>query len=216
MATVAIFFLHDFSLGPGVRHRPVNWKRRGRGRSETAPSETRRTTESATPHAAGRRPKRRPESPNVHKLPRARGGGGGPPLATDVDTPVTHHKLEISTARRSNTPPPSRKCRSKNSGETEGGAHLLLRLHARSCRARRKRPLTFAFNGGPGSASIWVHMGAMGPRKAVLTEHGDMPPPPFGLIDNPRSWPRTKPIWCSSIRSAPAIAERKLPTWRDG
>lgn len=47
-----------------------------------------------------------------------------------------------------------------------------------------KRPVTFSFNGGPGSASVWVHMGAFGPRRAVLLDNGDMPPPPYQLTEN--------------------------------
>jgi carboxypeptidase C (cathepsin A) len=46
------------------------------------------------------------------------------------------------------------------------------------------RPLTFAFNGGPGSASIWLHMGALGPRKVILQKNGFMPPAPYRLEDN--------------------------------
>src|SRR5207248_6130387 len=53
---------------------------------------------------------------------------------------------------------------------------------------RATRPLTFAFNGGPGSASIWVHMGAVGPRRATLLDNGDMPPPPYSLVDNEQTW----------------------------
>jgi len=49
------------------------------------------------------------------------------------------------------------------------------------------RPLTFAFNGGPGSASIWLHMGALGPRKVVLQPEGWMPPAPYHLEDNTSS-----------------------------
>ena len=48
-----------------------------------------------------------------------------------------------------------------------------------------KRPVTFAFNGGPGSASIWLHMGALGPRRVALQPDGMMPPSPYHLIDNP-------------------------------
>ena len=53
---------------------------------------------------------------------------------------------------------------------------------------RRSRPVTFAFNGGPGSASVWVHLGAFGPKKALLDDEG-MPvgPPPGRLIDNDQS-----------------------------
>ncbi len=46
------------------------------------------------------------------------------------------------------------------------------------------RPLTFCFNGGPGSSSVWLHLGAFGPRRVKLTDEGDLPPPPFRLVDN--------------------------------
>ena len=47
-----------------------------------------------------------------------------------------------------------------------------------------KRPVTFSFNGGPGSSSVWLHLGALGPRRVKLNDDGSMPPPPFGLVDN--------------------------------
>src|ERR1700677_441102 len=51
------------------------------------------------------------------------------------------------------------------------------------------RPVTFAFKGGPGAASVWLHLGALGPRRVKLTETGDGPPaPPFALADNESSW----------------------------
>ena len=52
----------------------------------------------------------------------------------------------------------------------------------------RKRPVTFSFNGGPGSASVWVHLGAFGPKKALLDAEGrPVGPPPGQLVDNPYS-----------------------------
>jgi len=48
-----------------------------------------------------------------------------------------------------------------------------------------ERPLTFAFNGGPGSASLWLHMGALGPRKVVLEPEGFLPPAPYRIVSNP-------------------------------
>ncbi len=51
----------------------------------------------------------------------------------------------------------------------------------------RRRPLTFSFNGGPGSSSVWLHLGLLGPRRVRLTFEGDMPQPPFDLADNPFS-----------------------------
>lgn len=46
------------------------------------------------------------------------------------------------------------------------------------------RPVTFCFNGGPGSASVWLHLGALGPRRAKLNDDGSLPAPPFSLMDN--------------------------------
>ena len=53
---------------------------------------------------------------------------------------------------------------------------------------RAARPLIFVFNGGPGSASIWLHMGALGPKRVDMGAQGFMPPPPFQLIDNAHTW----------------------------
>jgi carboxypeptidase C (cathepsin A) len=47
-----------------------------------------------------------------------------------------------------------------------------------------QRPLTFAFNGGPGSSSVWLHLGALGPRRVVLQPGGFMPAAPYHLQDN--------------------------------
>jgi len=50
-----------------------------------------------------------------------------------------------------------------------------------------RRPVTFAFNGGPGSSSIWLHMGVLGPRRVVVNDPGYAPPPPSERLDNPYS-----------------------------
>jgi carboxypeptidase C (cathepsin A) len=47
-----------------------------------------------------------------------------------------------------------------------------------------KRPVTFCFNGGPGSSSVWLHLGALGPRRVRMNEDGTLPKPPFSLLDN--------------------------------
>ena len=46
------------------------------------------------------------------------------------------------------------------------------------------RPITFAYNGGPGSSSVWVHMGAFGPKRVVTPDTTHAPPPPYQLVDN--------------------------------
>ena len=50
--------------------------------------------------------------------------------------------------------------------------------------AHAARPITFSFNGGPGSSSVWLHLGVLGPRRVVLEEDGRPLPPPYRLVDN--------------------------------
>ena len=47
-----------------------------------------------------------------------------------------------------------------------------------------QRPLTFSFNGGPGSASVWLHLGLFGPRRVQMGDAGALLPPPYKLVDN--------------------------------
>ncbi len=49
---------------------------------------------------------------------------------------------------------------------------------------KAQRPITFSFNGGPGSSSVWLHLGALGPRRVVMDDIGNLPPPPYRLVDN--------------------------------
>lgn len=51
-----------------------------------------------------------------------------------------------------------------------------------------ERPITFAFNGGPGSSSVWLHMGALGPRRVAFGVEGEVLPPPGRIVDNEFSW----------------------------
>jgi carboxypeptidase C (cathepsin A) len=51
-----------------------------------------------------------------------------------------------------------------------------------------KRPLTFTFNGGPGSSSVWLHMGGLGPKRVVLNDEGVSVGPPYQYINNEYSW----------------------------
>jgi carboxypeptidase C (cathepsin A) len=46
------------------------------------------------------------------------------------------------------------------------------------------RPVTVAFNGGPGSSSVWLHLGLLGPRRVVMGDAGALTGPPWGLVDN--------------------------------
>jgi carboxypeptidase C (cathepsin A) len=50
-----------------------------------------------------------------------------------------------------------------------------------------RRPIAFAYNGGPGSSSVWLHMGSLGPRRIVTADAGATPPPPYRAVDNAES-----------------------------
>ncbi|HXJ45179.1 MAG TPA: peptidase S10 [Candidatus Dormibacteraeota bacterium] len=50
-----------------------------------------------------------------------------------------------------------------------------------------KRPITFAFNGGPGAGSLWLHVGALGPRRVEMGDEGNLLPPPYKFVDNEAS-----------------------------
>ena len=50
------------------------------------------------------------------------------------------------------------------------------------------RPVCFAFNGGPGSSSIWLHLGALGPKRVPVNDDGTLAPAPYAVVDNPLTW----------------------------
>jgi carboxypeptidase C (cathepsin A) len=60
-------------------------------------------------------------------------------------------------------------------------------LEGEGAKDATKRPVTFAFNGGPGSASVWLHLGLLGPRRVVMGDVGELAAPPYGLVDNAES-----------------------------
>lgn len=48
----------------------------------------------------------------------------------------------------------------------------------------KARPVTFSFNGGPGSSSVWLHLGILGPQRVATDDMGNAPPPPYALTEN--------------------------------
>ncbi len=50
-----------------------------------------------------------------------------------------------------------------------------------------KRPVTFIYNGGPGSSSVWLHMGGIGPVRVVTKDNTATPPPPYDIVSNPNT-----------------------------
>lgn len=73
------------------------------------------------------------------------------------------------------------------SGEVEAGLFFVA-YTAETNEPVAKRPLTISFNGGPGSSSVWLHMGALGPKRVKMNDDGSLPPPPYQLVDNAATW----------------------------
>ncbi|MFO7732677.1 MAG: peptidase S10 [Candidatus Aminicenantes bacterium] len=75
-----------------------------------------------------------------------------------------------------------------NKPNEEPGAFVFYVAYTRDdARDKSARPLTFAFNGGPGSSSVWLHLGGLGPRRVAMDDEGISGVPPYGLADNPFS-----------------------------
>jgi carboxypeptidase C (cathepsin A) len=135
-----------------------------------------------------------PTAPAPQAAPQGRGGRGGisgpgPAIGGDVDeTPVvTHHSVTVHGKTINYTATVAQMPLKNASGETE--AHIFYMAYTLdSVSDITKRPLSFCFNGGPGSASMWVHMGGMGPRSPKLMPNGSMPPPPYQMKDNQDTW----------------------------
>ena len=102
---------------------------------------------------------------------------------TEVPPVVTHHQITVDGKMLKYTATAGRLPIKRGDGKIE--AEMFYVAYTLDGQDAAKRPLTFAFNGGPGSASIWLHMGALGPRKVVLQPDGFMPPAPYRMEDNP-------------------------------
>src|ERR1700730_5210061 len=102
---------------------------------------------------------------------------------TEVPPVATHHQITVDGKVLKYTATAGRLPIKRGDGKIE--AEMFYVAYTVDRQEAAKRPLTFAFNGGPGSASIWLHMGALGPRKVVLQPDGFMPPAPYHMEDNP-------------------------------
>ena len=102
---------------------------------------------------------------------------------TEVAPVVTHHQVSVNGKALKYTAAAGRLPIKRGDGKIE--AEMFFVAYTLEGQEAAKRPLTFAFNGGPGSASIWLHMGALGPRRVELNPEGFLPPAPYGIQDNP-------------------------------
>jgi len=105
------------------------------------------------------------------------------PLTVDQDPVITHHQLGDLKYTATVGMMPIK----DEFGEVEAGIFYMAYTKD-GVTNPAERNLMFSFNGGPGSASVWLHLGALGPKRIHLNPDGTMPEPPFRLEDNPESW----------------------------
>jgi carboxypeptidase C (cathepsin A) len=176
----------------------------------------------AATHARQAEPERQQSSraESERPEPAQQGGGQGGPTNTnfhfdmkEIPPSVTHHEVTVNGHALHYTATAGRMPIKDAEGKTE--ALMFYVAYTVDGSEMSKRPLTFSYNGGPGSASLWLHIGALGPRTVVMQPDGWMPQPPFRLHDNPYSpLDKTDIVMIDAIgtgwsRPADATAARK-------
>ena len=106
-----------------------------------------------------------------------------PPQSPDPLVSVTHHAIRINGKELSYTATAG--CMQLEREDGKPQAKVFYTAYTRDdVRDLSQRPVTFAFNGGPGSSSVWLHMGALGPKKVLLNDEGFSSPLPYRLEVN--------------------------------
>ena len=124
--------------------------------------------------------------PEAATAPPADAAANAPPAVEKLSK--TQHTIHIGGAELDYTATAGTLVLKREDGKARAGiffvAYTLGSDTLQSAADRAKRPLTFAFNGGPGSSSVWLHMGALGPRRINLPPDGTAPVPPYQIADN--------------------------------
>ncbi|MCM2374237.1 S10 family peptidase [Aporhodopirellula aestuarii] len=109
--------------------------------------------------------------------------------ADETDEPsepsVTHHKTSIAGKKFAYTATAGKMVMKDDEGKVK--AHVFYVAYSLDDADPSKRPVTFCFNGGPGSSSVWLHLGMLGPRRVKLSDDAKPIRPPHEMIDNPFS-----------------------------
>ncbi|MEO6834239.1 MAG: peptidase S10 [Chitinophagaceae bacterium] len=99
---------------------------------------------------------------------------------------VTHHQLNVGQASFSYTATAGYMPMKDEHDSLK--AKLFFVAYTKDNANAEKRPIIFAFNGGPGSSSVWLHMGALGPERVLMTDDGHSIAPPYKRVANEFTW----------------------------
>jgi carboxypeptidase C (cathepsin A) len=135
-------------------------------------------------------PEREPRAPTARapeaRAEGARGAGEATPAIPKEESSVTEHSARIG-GQMISYKATAGTIIIKNT-ESEPTASIFYIAYTKSdVKDLSQRPLAFLYNGGPGSSSAWIHMGACGPRRVVTTDAAETPPAPYKLEDNANS-----------------------------
>lgn len=120
------------------------------------------------------------------RKPRRKVRGARPAALFDKAPIVTSHEITIGGKPLSYAAHVGMLPIRNDDGDAEAGVFYIAYLREGVADPTR-RPLMFSFNGGPGSASVWLHLGALGPKRVETMDDG-MPPPPYRVIPNEHTW----------------------------
>ena len=99
---------------------------------------------------------------------------------------ITHQSFKVGSVAAAFTVTAATLPLADDKGEKQADIYYV--AYTRDEAAGGSRPITFVFNGGPGSSSAYLHLGALGPRVIDFGPDGQVPSPPGTLVDNPDSW----------------------------
>ena len=100
---------------------------------------------------------------------------------------VTHHELVLGGEKLAYTATAGTLLLRQEDGKKQASVFYVAYTKD-GVRDPAARPVTFSFNGGPGSSSVWLHLGALGPRRVDMGPEGFDATPPCKLVDNAESW----------------------------
>ena len=136
---------------------------------------------------------RRPERPAPAEQPTDEGKASEVPRPAKTDEKpareekpsVTHHEIRIGGNPLRYTATTGYMPMKDEAGKLK--ANIFFVAYTKEGGGAR-RPITFTFNGGPGSSSVWLHLGAVGPKRVLMTDDGRPLAPPYRLVDNDWTW----------------------------
>jgi carboxypeptidase C (cathepsin A) len=109
------------------------------------------------------------------------------PAAAEAAPVVTHHEIHVNGKVLRYTATTGRMPIAGEDGKVEGRMFFVA-YTLDNAGSLAQRPLVIAFNGGPGAGSLWLQIGAIGPRRVDMGPNPMMPRPPFHLVDNAETW----------------------------